>query len=115
MNNVFVYCEIESGKVADVSLELLTKGRVLANTLGCDLEAVAIGHQLDDIEKELALYGADTIHVADAPELAPFRTFLMPLSSAVCSKKKNPRSPSSALRPSVVTWHRGSARPCTAV
>ena len=28
MNNIFVYCENEEGKVADVSLELLTKGRV---------------------------------------------------------------------------------------
>ena len=34
MNNIFVYCEIEGGKVADVSLELLTKGRALADTLG---------------------------------------------------------------------------------
>ena len=41
MNNIFVYCEIEDGKVADVSLELLTKGRVLADTLGCELEALA--------------------------------------------------------------------------
>ena len=30
MNSVFVYCEIEEGTVADVSLELLTKGRTLA-------------------------------------------------------------------------------------
>ena len=35
MNNVFVYCEIEGTTVADVSLELLTKGRKLANQLGC--------------------------------------------------------------------------------
>ncbi len=28
-NNLIVYCEYEDGKVADVSLELLTKGRVL--------------------------------------------------------------------------------------
>ena len=41
-------------KVADVSLELLTKGRVLADTLGCELEALAIGSKLDGIEKELA-------------------------------------------------------------
>ena len=27
MNNVFVYCEMEGKHVADVSLELLTKGR----------------------------------------------------------------------------------------
>jgi electron transfer flavoprotein alpha subunit len=37
MNNVFVYCEIEGTTVADVSLELLTKGRKLANQLGCQL------------------------------------------------------------------------------
>ena len=44
MNNIFVYCEIEGGKVADVSLELLTKGRALADTLGCELEALALGN-----------------------------------------------------------------------
>ena len=27
MNNLIVYCEIEDGIIADVSLELLTKGR----------------------------------------------------------------------------------------
>lgn len=27
MNNIFVYIELENGAVADVSLELLTKGR----------------------------------------------------------------------------------------
>ena len=40
MNNVFVYCETEGTNVADVSLELLTKGRKLANQLGCGLEAI---------------------------------------------------------------------------
>lgn len=91
MNNVFVYCEIEGGKVADVSLELLTKGRVLANTLGCDLEALAIGHKLDGIEKELAKYGADTVHIADAPELAPFRT--LPHAAIICGlfKEEKPQ------------------------
>ena len=43
MNNVFVYCEIEGTKVAEVSQELLTKGRKLADTLGVQLEAVAAG------------------------------------------------------------------------
>ena len=32
MNNIFVYIENEGGKVADVCLELLTKGRELATT-----------------------------------------------------------------------------------
>ena len=48
MNNLFVYCEIEDGVIADVSLELLTKGRSLANQLHCKLEALVIGHNHDD-------------------------------------------------------------------
>ena len=82
MNNIFVYCEIEDGKVADVSLELLTKGRVLADTLGCELEALALGHNLAGIEKELAEYGADRVHVADCECLAPYRT--LPHAAVVC-------------------------------
>lgn len=65
MNNVFVYIEMEGGKVADVSLELLTKGRELATTLGVKLEAVVLGENLAGIEQELARYGADTVWVAD--------------------------------------------------
>ena len=46
-NNLIVYCEIEDGHIADVSLELLTKGRELANKLGVKLEAVVIGDKFD--------------------------------------------------------------------
>jgi len=74
MNNIFVYCEIEDGKVADVSLELLTKGRSLADELGCKLEALAIGFKLDGLEKELFPYGVDVLHVADDKRLAPYTT-----------------------------------------
>ena len=49
MNNIFVYCEIEEGKVAEVSLELLTKGRALADQLNCKLEAITIGYKLDNL------------------------------------------------------------------
>lgn len=74
MNNILVYCEIEDGKMADISLELLTKGRGLAAQLGCRLEALVIGRQLNDVGKEPANYGADIVHVADDARLDPFRT-----------------------------------------
>ena len=61
MNNLFVYCEIEEGNVADVSLELLTKGRSLANQLNCQLEAVVAGSSLKDIEKQILPYGVDKL------------------------------------------------------
>ena len=52
-NNLIVYCEYEDGKVSDVSLELLTKGRQLADKLGIKLEAVVAGNNLKDIENKV--------------------------------------------------------------
>lgn len=74
MNNIFVYLEIEEGVVADVSLELLTKGRSLANQLSCKLEAVALGHQLSKIGDQVFPYGVDVLHVADDENLSPYTT-----------------------------------------
>ncbi|MFI3267262.1 MAG: electron transfer flavoprotein subunit alpha/FixB family protein [Rikenellaceae bacterium] len=91
MNNIFVYCEIDNGKVADVSCELLTKAHSLSQTLNCKVEALAIGHNLNGIELELAKYGADIVHVADCECLAPYRT--LPHASIVCGvfKEQQPQ------------------------
>lgn len=72
MNNLFVYCEIEDGIIADVSLELLTKGRSLANELKCQLEAVIVGTSLKEVEKQVLPYGVDKLHIFDAPGLYPY-------------------------------------------
>ena len=72
MNNVFVYCEIEGTTVADVSLELLTKGRKLANTLGVQLECICAGKGLNGIEKQVMPYGVDKVHVFDTEGLFPY-------------------------------------------
>ena len=74
MNSVFVYCEIEEGTVADVSLELLTKGRALATKLGVKLEAIALGEGLKGIEKQVFPYGVDVLWVGDDARLAPYTT-----------------------------------------
>ena len=74
MNNIFVICELEEGKIADVSLELMTKARSLANQLNCKLEALVLGHKLAEIEKQLFPYGADVVHVGDNVALDPYTT-----------------------------------------
>ena len=74
MNSVFVYCEIEDGQIAEVSQELLTKGKSLANELDCKLEAIAIGQQLDGIEKDIFPYGVDVLYIADDKRLYPYTT-----------------------------------------
>ena len=72
MNNVFVYCEIEGTQVKDVALELLTKGRKLANTLGVQLECIIAGSGLDGVEKQVIKYGVDKVHIFDAEGLFPY-------------------------------------------
>lgn len=74
MNNIIVYIELVEGAISDVSFELLTKGRSLANQLKCRLEAVLVGHNLNGMEKDLFPYGVDTLYVADDERLAPYST-----------------------------------------
>jgi electron transfer flavoprotein alpha subunit len=74
MNNIIVLCEFDEGKIADVSFELLTKGRSLANQLKCKLEALVIGSNLQGVEKEIFPYGVDTIYMADDERLSPYST-----------------------------------------
>lgn len=74
MNSVFVYCEIEDGAVADVSLELLTKGRTLANKLGVKLEAVALGSGLGNVGKQVFPFGVDVLWLGDDKRLFPYTT-----------------------------------------
>ena len=91
MNNVFVYLEIEGTTVADVILEILTKGRKLANQLGCQLEAVAAGSNLAGIEKQVLPFGVDKLHVFDAPGLFPYTS--LPHSSVLINlfKEEQPQ------------------------
>lgn len=71
-NNLIVYCEFDEGRIADVSLELLTKGRQLATELGVKLEAVVVGSNFDGIEEQIFPYGADTVYKVDDARLFPY-------------------------------------------
>lgn len=90
-HNLIVYCEYEDGKVADVSLELLTKGRQLADKLGIKLEAVVAGANLKDVEKQILPYGVDTVYKFDDKRLSPYTS--LPHSSILINlfKEKEPR------------------------
>ncbi len=73
MDNVFVYCEIEGTQVQDVSQELLTKGRKLANTLGVELQAVVAGTGIKGkVEEQILPYGVDKLYVFDGEGLFPY-------------------------------------------
>lgn len=75
MNNVYVYCEIEGTQVAEVSLELLTKGRQLANELSVKLEAIVAGTGIKGkVEEQIMPFGVDVLHVFDGERLFPYTT-----------------------------------------
>ncbi|MDE7160737.1 MAG: electron transfer flavoprotein subunit alpha/FixB family protein [Muribaculaceae bacterium] len=90
-NNLIVYLEFEDGKVADVSLELLTKGRELADKLGIKLEAVVAGDNLKDVEKQVFPYGVDTLYKVEDKRLYPYTS--LPHSSLLINlfKELEPR------------------------
>ena len=73
MNNVFVYCEVEGTTVAEVSQELLTKGRKLANQQGVELHAIVAGTGFKgQVEDQILPYGVDKLFVFDAEGLFPY-------------------------------------------
>ena len=72
--DVWVFIEQRNGKPADVSFELLSKGRKLAETLKGNLKAVVIGYNVNNIIEETFKYGAEEVLAADHPELEHYRT-----------------------------------------
>jgi electron transfer flavoprotein alpha subunit len=91
MNNIIVYCELDEGKISDVSFELLTKGRSLANQLKCSLDAVLLGHNLKGMEKMIFPYGVDTLYMGEDSRLSPYST--LPHTSILVNlfREQNPQ------------------------
>ena len=69
---IWIIAEQRGGTLRKISFELVSEGRRLADQSGQPLAAVVLGHQITEEAKKLAAYGADTIYVADAPELKAY-------------------------------------------
>ena len=65
---VWVYSERH-----DLTLEMLGKGREIADKLQTDLAAVLIGDGLQERTNDLVKYGADKVYIVDDPSLKYFR------------------------------------------
>ena len=55
---VLVFVEQEDGKIDDVSFELLSKGRELANTLNSEVWALLCGHPIAALTEPVIQQGA---------------------------------------------------------
>ena len=72
IGNVWVFIEQEQGKIAGVSLQLVSKGRELADRLGVKLEGILLGNNLSGCVDTLYHYGCDRVILAEDPRLEPF-------------------------------------------
>ncbi len=70
--NVWVFVEQEAGVVANVSLELISKARELADRLQVKVEALLLGNDVAKVAPQLFAYGCDKVLLAEDPRLEPF-------------------------------------------
>jgi len=68
-HGVWVFAEQRNGEIKGVGLELLSKGRELADTLQTELCAVCLGHDIKGVE-QFSVCGADKIYLIDDPAFA---------------------------------------------
>ena len=73
---VWVFAEQHGGKLEDTPIELLSKGRELADSLGVELGAVLPGNGVAELADELAHYGADKVYLAEDKRLKNYQTNL---------------------------------------
>ena len=66
---VWIFAETRDGSLKKVGYELLSKGRELADTLKTELCAVALGHNIKEVESLIA-QGADKVYLVDSADLA---------------------------------------------
>ena len=90
-SDVWVFIEQRNGKPADVSFELLSKGRKLANSLNSSLKAIILGSKIKQIAEETFKYGAEEAIIVDHEKLEHYLT--VPYSRILNDlvEKYNPR------------------------
>jgi len=71
---VWIFAEQHAGQLADTPIELLSKGRELADKLGVELAAVLLGDDVEGLTDRLAHLGADKVYLAQHPLLEHYQT-----------------------------------------
>jgi len=71
---VWVFAEQEGGRLSEVPLELMGRGRELADKLGVPLAAVLAGKNVAPLADTLIAHGADRVYVVEHPSLAHYQT-----------------------------------------
>ncbi|BEP28407.1 electron transfer flavoprotein subunit alpha/FixB family protein [Helicovermis profundi] len=87
---VLVFIEQRDNIIENVSLELLGKGKDIANELGEDLIAVLLGSDNEDLAKKVSMYGANRVVYVDNKNLDIYTTEPYAQALTEIIKKENP-------------------------
>lgn len=71
---LWVVGEINDGRLAMVTAELIGEGRRLADKRDTDVSCVLMGHEIGHLADRAAGYGADRVFLVDHPALERYRT-----------------------------------------
>jgi len=88
---VWVYIETVKGKIADISLELLSKGRELADALDVPLAGLLLGYGVAPLADGLFSYGVDKVYVAEHPLLERYETHPYARAAIQLIRRENPQ------------------------
>ena len=71
---VWVFAEQHNGHLEDTPIELMSKARHLADTLGVKLAAALLGDNVKSLAAILIQHGADKVYLAEHPKLGTYQT-----------------------------------------
>jgi electron transfer flavoprotein alpha subunit len=74
--DIWVIAEFFEGKIKNVSLELISTAKRLAEKRNCKVWVVAFGDNISSISGNLAKYGADGVYVVEDSRLATYETLV---------------------------------------
>ena len=72
--DVWIFVELREQEIKKVSLELASKAREIADTLGVRVGAVIFGEKAKHLCDEIAAYGVDMIYIAENDNLREYNT-----------------------------------------
>ncbi len=72
--DVWIFIELREQKIKKVSLELASKAREIADTLGEKVGAVVLGGKVKHLCNDIAAYGVDVIYIAENDNLIEYNT-----------------------------------------
>lgn len=87
--NVWVVAEVADGALTPATIQAMSAGRDLADSIGVYLYGVVMGSGVEDEAQALIRYGADKVYLADDPALAQYHveTYTKVLADLVTARQ----------------------------